>query len=165
MKIYRIRSVFDQKGNYVFKQVTHKDGCYEDLRKQFDVGAQLDMEWNWGCKSKKLGDLIPSSSPGMLFTQRAFNKLSALIPTAKRYQVKLDDRAEQFVFEGVVVNNYAPDSINMDHVFVMYPQRNYEIVSETFKNVWEKNGFTGMMFEYLDEVDDASFAVVAACVD
>lgn len=161
MKIYRIRSAFAKNNRHAFKQVCHKDGEYDDLCAQLKAGAPLDMEWNWGCKSKKLGDLIPSSSPGKLFTARAIEKISPLIPSSKRYFVHLNDSREQFIFYGVEYNAYSIGDVNMDHLLSYFPKHGYPVVSETFKRAWEENGFTGMTFEEVDEIDDDAFAPVS----
>lgn len=159
MKIYRIRSVYDEKGNNVYKQIGLKrGGSYFELRKQVGDSIPLVMEWAWGCKTKRLADYIPGSSPGMLFTKRAMDKLSPLMPTSDRYQVNLRDGTDNLTFYGVVVKGYKLSEVNMDHLLSLRPKHGYPVVSEVFKRAWEANGFTGMEFEEIDEIDDSAFA-------
>lgn len=157
MKIYRIRPAYNSKGNSVFKDVVHKADGYDILLSQFEDGAPLDMVWNYGCKTKKLSDFILSSSPGQLFSERAMDKLLPLILNSKRYQVNLNDVNGCLTFHGVVVKGFKIGDVGMDHLLALCPKHGYPVVSEVFKRMWEKNEFTGMDFELIDDVDDSSF--------
>lgn len=159
MKIFRIRPLANKNGDFVFKDVVHKesDNWHKESHEKIDLGIPLEMVLNRGVKKKKFADFIPSTAPGKLFSGRAMERLKKLFSSTKCYQVIVDGQ----YFQGVWPNNYSCDSVGIDHILIMYPKHGYTMVSETFKHLWEENGFTGAEFEEVDEIDDAAFIPVS----
>lgn len=159
MKIYRVRPLSDAKGSFLHKDIVQRDSedWFEIAYAKIAAGEPLEMKWNWGCKTKKAGDLIPSTAPGLLFGDRALTAMSKFFPGAATFKVVLDVGE---LFSGVEQKNYSIDDVGRDHLFMEYPKHNYPLVTEKFKAAWESHGFVGAVFEEIGVMPDEVFAVV-----
>lgn len=159
MKIYRIRPLSDAKGNFLHKDIVQRDSedWFEISYSKIATGEPLEMKWNWGCKTKRAGDVFPSTAPGLLLSDRAFNVMSKLFHGAKKFNVVLDTGES---LQGAEQKNYSIGEIGRDHLFMEYPKFNYPVVTEKFKAAWESHGFVGAVFEEIGVMPDEVFVVV-----
>jgi len=158
MKIYRINPVANARGNFIYKMVVQCDSVnwFDESWRKIDSGVPLLMKWNNGCKTKKISNLIPTTSPGILLDDKAAKKMDDLLARSTRYIV---NTTEGQSFKGYVPINFNEGDVIAGHLLSAYPKHNYTMVSEDFKRLWEENGFTGAVFKEVDEIDDAAFSV------
>lgn len=157
MRIYRVRPASDTKGNFLCKDVVQQypKDWFEIAYAKIVAGEPLEMKWNWGCKTKKIGDIFPSAAPGLLLSDRAFDAMSRFFTSAAKFKVILDTGE---IFLGVEQKNYSIDEVGRDHLFMEYPKHNYSVVTEKFKAAWESHGFIGAAFDEVGVMPDEFFA-------
>lgn len=157
MKIYRINPAVNAKGNFIYKMVAQHDSFnwFDESWEKINSGVPLNMKWNWGCKTKKVSDLIPATSPGILLSKRASSTFKNMLEYSMHYSVTVN---EEQTFNGFAPINYRLGDAQVGHLLSAYPQHSYTMVSESFKRLWEKNNFTGAAFEEVGEISDAVFA-------
>lgn len=160
MKIYRIRP--DEIGNNFVSRLAVPVKCdnwYSRSVEQITQNIPLEMAWNTGSDQRKIMDIIPAFSPGLIFNNRVIQSLNPYFQNAGKFSINLNGEKK---LSGIDPKNFTPTDTEIDHLFMMYPRHSYPLVTETFKRAWEANDFTGATFDEVDEMDDGVFATVTA---
>ncbi len=159
MKVFRIRPLSTAAGDFVFADIVQNQSknWYEEAQSLLAAKAPFVMKWGDGSNKKKIADLIPSTAPGELFSCRATDVIKVLIHDAVFFEVVVQNGEG---ITGISPKNYTDENRQIDHLFDMYPRHSYPLVTEVFKQAWERHGFTGATFELVDEMADERFVAV-----
>lgn len=162
MRICRINEV-SLKGDFISKCLVSEqsgENWYDKLQRLLKEGKPIPMRWNPGGLQTQVLDLIPSTACGLVMNEKAFIAMSNRLGNLTTFKVNVEGGD---IFYGILPKNFT-DQKNFtgkmdkaEHVLTIVPKHCYIMVSEAFKNEWERNGFTGAEFQEIMELDNSLF--------
>lgn len=160
MKIYSIDS------NWIgddteFKNMSPAEGTkwgvqtFEALRR----GEPVKMKWAADAGGKMVADFIMFPKSGLASSDAVIAKLRRFAPANPVSKIVIDGDDSGYAF--LSPKNHSQEDMLIEHIFMMFEKYKSLLVSQEFKDEWERQGLTGAVFEYVTEMDDSRFIQVA----
>lgn len=159
MKIYSIKPMWIGDDN-VFKNMRpmepEKWGS-ETLEKQRRV-EPLDMVWAIDSTDKPIGDFIMFPGAGLATTKSQISHFKRFAPLCLVNDLRLDGVDSPYAL--LQITNHKLGDKELPHIFMMFKQYKVMLVTQIFKDEWNRLGLTGADFQEVTEIPDTNFIAV-----
>ena len=164
MIIYSFRATYDEEGFNTHRKVEEKHEAPNQFRDAISSNGVVEMEWDrerydWCPDGLPEGSLLVAPMAGFCGKREVFESMSGLM-IPNRGVVTLSGLGSDYVL--VSPKNYQEtESISgLPHLFMLFPDHLSCLVTEAFKQKWERHGYTGATFKPVTELDDDLFLPV-----
>lgn len=156
MKFYTLRTEYVDGFN-VYRSVLDDlcEGVLHTHAEKIARGEPLRMRWFDALGRKPEGDwigmqdLVIAGSAGMI------EPLAKFAPSAQVTPFTIRDDERRFAL--LRPKNFSADATCIDHAFLMFKTHKSVLVTEQFKEEWERQRRTGAVFALAGELQDSRF--------
>ncbi len=121
-------------------------------------GEPLEMVWAGDSDGKPIGDFIVFPGAGLATNTNLLARLKRFAPSNVVNPIKVNGVDSPFSL--LNVSNHQPGDKQIPHIFMMFKQYKAMLVTQLFKEEWQRLGLTGAEFSELAELPDADFITV-----
>lgn len=159
MRIFKLEPLYDKDGDTVFKSLVPSGykNFFDESAADIAKGLPIRMKWCYGDEGKAESNFIVTPIAALAFTDGLAKKISQFAPSAQLIGISLYGAG---CYAMLRVSDFKPGSVNIDHIFWMFNKHKRHLCTEKFKHWWESNGYTGMVFSEVDEMEDSLFKTV-----
>lgn len=121
-------------------------------------GKPIESKWGESSLDKPLGDWITYSCYGLASKVEIIASLRKFAPNNIINPLVIDGRSD--VFALLQPKNHGLNDTGLEHLFIMFSKYKGLLVTQLFKDEWERRGLTGAEFTLVTEMDDDRFIAV-----
>lgn len=157
VNIYIIKSPI--KGDEIlFKELYYFDNKYalsnEGIISKKN-GDSIQCKWGIDSSDKPLGDKVMFPAYGLAVTSSLIQTLRKFAPHNTINKLVIDGKDSDFVL--LQPKNYDVNATQLEHIFMMFSKHKGLLVTQYFKDEWERLNLTGAEFVKVDVMDDDWF--------